>query len=215
MLTRLKLIAFDLDGVLMDSGEGHKIALNRSLREIAHTTIPNDRYYSEFREMPTKAKLEKLAKEGSIDFDDIPSIIQRKKKYTEECILSHLIPSPSIRNMLSDIVCSNIEIACVTNNSWDTAVAALCALNLGDETGTVFKYFLTSDDVARPKPYPDIYNLLIQKSGHRPEEIMVVEDHEDGVVAAKESGIKSIWHVESYSAVNLVNLDRMIEQFYP
>jgi beta-phosphoglucomutase-like phosphatase (HAD superfamily) len=59
--TKLKLIIFDLDGVLVDSRELHYEALNRALEEIDPKYIINrEEHLSTYDGRPTTAKLNML-----------------------------------------------------------------------------------------------------------------------------------------------------------
>ena len=47
-----------------------------------------------------------------------------------------------------------------------------------------FQFVLTSDDVARGKPAPDMYLLAAERHAVRPDEMLVLEDSEVGCRAA-------------------------------
>ena len=46
-----------------------------------------------------------------------------------------------------------------------------------------------SDDVARVKPDPELYQLCVSQLGTRPENVVVIEDSANGVTAAKSAGL--------------------------
>ena len=49
---------------------------------------------------------------------------------------------------------------------------------------------LTNEDVVQPKPSPEIYLLAAERFGFSPEELLVIEDNENGVKAAHAAGCK-------------------------
>lgn len=55
--------------------------------------------------------------------------------------------------------------------------------------GSFFDFVLTSDDVKNVKPDPELYLLALKTVNLKPEECLVIEDTERGVIAAKEAGI--------------------------
>ena len=49
---------------------------------------------------------------------------------------------------------------------------------------------ITSEDVDRGKPFPDLFLLAAKRLNHSPENCIVVEDSDVGVEAAKAAGMK-------------------------
>ena len=50
----IKLVIFDLDGVLVNACEWHRIALNKALKEICDYEISLEDHYCTFNDIPTK-----------------------------------------------------------------------------------------------------------------------------------------------------------------
>ena len=63
------LIIFDLDGVLVDACEWHKIALNEALKEVAGFEIGEEEHKSTFNGLPTKVKLKMLTDSNRLTSD--------------------------------------------------------------------------------------------------------------------------------------------------
>ena len=59
----IKLIIFDLDGVLVDTKPLHYFALNKALKKIENYEISKDDHSNIFDGLPTKEKLKILLKE--------------------------------------------------------------------------------------------------------------------------------------------------------
>ena len=63
----IKLIIFDLDGVLVDARELHYEAMNRALAEIDEEyIIGRDEHLSSYDGLPTRKKLEMLSKNKNL-----------------------------------------------------------------------------------------------------------------------------------------------------
>ena len=60
-----KLVIFDLDGVLVDACDWHRIALNRALKQACDYEISPEDHYSTFNGIPTRVKLQKLTEMGN------------------------------------------------------------------------------------------------------------------------------------------------------
>ena len=84
-----KLVVFDLDGVLVDACEWHRIALNQALREVCNYEISLDEHYSTFNGIPTKVKLEKLTDMGILQRDQHMEVYDRKQELTIKTIEEH------------------------------------------------------------------------------------------------------------------------------
>jgi beta-phosphoglucomutase-like phosphatase (HAD superfamily) len=77
-----KMIIFDMDGVLVDACDWHRIALNKALKEICNYEISLEDHYSVFNGLPTKVKLSKLAESGLIENSKIKEIYEKKQEIT-------------------------------------------------------------------------------------------------------------------------------------
>ena len=53
-------------------------------------------------------------------------------------------------------------------------------------------HIFSAEHVARPKPYPDVFELALEKLQLRPDEVLVVEDSPTGVTAAKQAGLRVV-----------------------
>ena len=62
---------------------------------------------------------------------------------------------------------------------------------------------LSNQDVANPKPHPEIYLKAFERLGLKPEEVVIVEDSHHGIMSAKASGA----HVLEVSGFDDVNYD--------
>jgi beta-phosphoglucomutase len=65
--------------------------------------------------------------------------------------------------------------------------------------------FLSNQDVKIGKPDPEIYTKVIQRLSLSPQECLVVEDNEKGILAAKASGAW-LMEVASVEDVNYQNI---------
>ncbi len=77
----------------------------------------------------------------------------------------------------------------------------------------------SAEQVARPKPYPDVYLFAAQTLGVEPERCLVVEDSVAGLNAARAAGMKTIAFVgashipEGYAeALRKMGMTRIIDQ---
>ena len=76
----IKLVIFDLDGVLVDACEWHRLALNEALKDVVGYEISLDDHYREYNGTPTKVKLQKLESKGIVEKRDFAVIQDLKQK---------------------------------------------------------------------------------------------------------------------------------------
>ncbi|HEU4673163.1 MAG TPA: HAD family phosphatase [Candidatus Limnocylindrales bacterium] len=78
-----------------------------------------------------------------------------------------------------------VPVAVASSAHRDVIAAAIAGLGLGDR----FTAVVSSDEVARGKPAPDVYFETARRLGVAPEQIVVVEDSYNGVLAARAAGM--------------------------
>ena len=86
MKANIKLVIFDLDGVLVDACEWHRLALNMSLLEVCNYEIPKKEHFSTYNGIPTKVKLKKLSELGILKNSEHKKVYDLKQKYTIDII---------------------------------------------------------------------------------------------------------------------------------
>jgi beta-phosphoglucomutase-like phosphatase (HAD superfamily) len=83
---------------------------------------------------------------------------------------------------------------CTTSN--EQAAKAITEKILTD---IKFDIVLAGDVVSKKKPDPEIYNLALNRTGLKPEEVIVVEDSKNGVLAGKAAGANVVVTTNYYT----------------
>jgi HAD superfamily hydrolase (TIGR01509 family) len=81
-----------------------------------------------------------------------------------------------------------VPLAIASNTDRDLVLFALAAAGFDGAFGVV----VSAEDVARPKPAPDIYFEACRRLGVRPSDSIALEDSPTGVAAAKAAGLAVI-----------------------
>jgi HAD superfamily hydrolase (TIGR01509 family) len=76
--------------------------------------------------------------------------------------------------------------------------------------GDAFDAIVTSDDVERPKPAPDLYLAACERLGVAPADALALEDSASGVAAAKAAGLTCI-AVPQYAEIDVSAADRIVD----
>ena len=178
-----RAVIFDLDGVLLDAREWHYEALNRALGLFGYS-IERSHHLSEFDGLPTKEKLERLTERGSFPAHLHPVIQALKQRFTMEYLHSRTMPSFAHEYALARLQREGITIGVASNSVRATVDAALELTGLAEYVTLA----MSNEDVTQAKPDPEIYEACMARLGVTPAETVIVEDNDNGVLAAIASG---------------------------
>jgi len=196
----LKLIIFDLDGVLVEAKTIHYDALNKALGE--KYKIEWSEHLSLYDGLKTNQKLEILTENKGLPVSLYKKIWDLKQKYTIEA-LSSLKPSTQLIECLNKLTSEGYKIACCSNSIRKTILTVLSKLNIIE----YFDLILSNEDVKNSKPHPEIYWKAISIMGCLPEEVLIVEDSPYGLLAASRSKA-NIMRVSSPKEITYINLNK-------
>jgi beta-phosphoglucomutase len=198
----IKAILFDMDGVLIEARDWHYDALNDALR-LFGCEISRDQHLAEYDGLPTRTKLERLTSIGRLPAALHDLVNARKQRRTLELIQERCRPvfqhQYALRRLREDGyrlgVCSNSVRQTVEMMTDQAGLAPYLELRL------------SNDDVARPKPDPEIYTSAMKMLGVAPGECLVVEDNDHGLQAARASGA----HVLAVGSPADVRYERIVQ----
>ena len=111
-MKNLKLVIFDLDGVLVDACEWHYVALNKALKQVSNYQISPEDHESTFNGIPTREKLRILTDMKKISEDDHNKIYEIKQSITKETIKKYstiIKNNEAVTKMDNDIMEGNPE----------------------------------------------------------------------------------------------------------
>jgi HAD superfamily hydrolase (TIGR01509 family) len=185
----MKLVVFDLDGVLLDFCEVHYDALNSAIAEVAGPAfcISRDEHDVTYNGRSTRAKLVMLGEEKGLSHSLFERIFARKQQLTAIAV-SKVSRSERLRSTLACLRDRGYHTACATNCIRATLDAALGALGIRD----LFTFTVSNEDVQYPKPSPEIYHLCHRKAHVTPSETVIFEDSPIGIKAARASGSRVV-----------------------
>lgn len=201
----IKLVIFDLDGVLVDACEWHRIALNQALKEMCNYEIPIEDHYSLFNGIPTRTKLKKLSEMGLVPWDQHMVINNRKQELTIKIINDNAFFRKEKVEMMNFLHSKGVYVACYTNSIRKTATLML------EKTG-VYEHLdliLTNEDVENNKPHPDGYLFILKHFNVKQNNAIIVEDSPKGITAAKSAGCKVV-EVKNAKDVNKTLFEGLI-----
>lgn len=205
----IKAILFDLDGVLVDATEIHYRALNRALRETCSFEIDKAEHDLKFNGLPTKTKLSILIKQKRVLDNQLEKIYQTKQRFTEsEIAMATLYSQPKLQMIKT--LSNKYRLGVVTNCSKPTAMNMLRKLVLLENPKYYFETIITNEDVRFNKPHPEGYIKAMIDVKAYPEESIILEDNENGIVAAHATGANVV-KVDDVNELDLSFISRYLQ----
>ena len=180
----IKLIAFDLDGVLVESKEIHFMALNDALRVVDEKyVISKDDHLRKFDGLPTRKKLVKLTDDRGLPESCYDDIWNSKQGFTVEYIRKTK-RNDRLCRLFKKIKEEGFKLHVGSNAILQTTKLYLIKLGLIEYVDG----YVSNEDVVNPKPHPEMYIKMMTQEHVSPKETIIVEDSHVGITAAVESG---------------------------
>jgi HAD superfamily hydrolase (TIGR01509 family) len=182
---KIKLIIFDLDGVLVSSKDLHYESLNRALEFYDKKYIINrDEHLTKYDGNSTTSKLKMLSIDKGLPIELYDDIWKIKQDKTLEIIDLEYKFDERIRNVLKQLKSDGYQLYCASNSIFNTVKLILLRKGLME----YFDYFISNQEVKYPKPNSEIYLACISRMGLAPKECIILEDSHIGRTAAMNSG---------------------------
>jgi HAD superfamily hydrolase (TIGR01509 family) len=201
----MKLIIFDLDGVLVEAKEIHYSALNEALGNVdVKYIISWSEHLSKYDGLKTNQKLDMLTIDKGLPLDQHKNIWDKKQEITLKkiCSLKH---SLALQETFKKLTQDGFKIACCSNSIRKTVLTVLSKLGIIE----YFDLIVSNEDVKNSKPHPEMYWLAISTMSVLPEETLIVEDSPYGLLAAARSK-SNVLRVLSPKDVNYENINNKI-----
>jgi HAD superfamily hydrolase (TIGR01509 family) len=199
----IRLIIFDLDGVLVETKHLHFDALNRALgKEYA---ISWSDHLSIYDGLKTNQKLQILSEQKGLPTTNHKQVWYDKQKYTLEG-LSNLTSDFSLIETFNVLVDKGYKIAICSNSIRKTIFTILTKIGVIQ----YIDYIVSNEDVVTSKPHPEMYWKAISFFGVLPEETLIVEDSPHGLLAANRSN-SHVMRVTNPKDISYINLNKKIQ----
>jgi HAD superfamily hydrolase (TIGR01509 family) len=202
----IKLIIFDLDGVLVDARELHYEALNKALDSIDKKyIIQRGEHLSTYDGLSTTKKLKMLSKNKGLSIELHNTIWKLKQEMTIKIIDGFTIDD-RIRGILKSLKSKGYKLSCATNSIRETAKLQLIRRGFFE----YIDFLYSNQDVKNPKPNTEMYLRCMIKAEVNPNETVIVEDSHIGRKSALSSGAY-LCAVEDSNDVSYDKINKVIE----
>ena len=199
----IKLIIFDLDGVLVEAKEIHYNTLNQALWEIDKSkkyTISETEHLSIYDGLKTNQKLELLTQNKGLPLNTYETVWNRKQELTID-VISKLQPDNRLIEVFKELNKNGYKLACASNSIRRSVLVMLAKIGIIEYMDLI----ISNEDVKNSKPHPEMYWKAMSIMGYLPEETLIVEDSPHGLLAASRSKAH-VMRVGSPKEVTYINV---------
>jgi len=205
-MSKIKAVIYDMDGVLIEAKDWHYEALNKSLALFGLEISRYDHLVT-FDGLPTKKKLDMLTLERNLPKGLHQFLYIMKQQNTFEQIITKCRPVFYHQYALAKLKGEGYRQVVCSNSIRSTVEIMMekSALN------KYVEFFISNQDVSKPKPDPEMYTNAINRLKLKPEECLILEDNENGIKAAIASG-GHLLKIGNVTDVTYQNITRKIAQ---
>lgn len=183
---KIKCVIFDMDGLMFDSERLVGECLKRAAKEYGYTISDELRVKLLGRSKKANEKTLKEHLGANYPYDDV-SVLTRQ--YTSEYIEEYGLPKKAgLDELLVFLKANNILTAVASSSNIDTIKHYLDITNIDK----YFDYIIGGNQVVESKPNPEIFLKACQHFNVAPQEALVLEDSNNGILAAHNGKIPVI-----------------------
>ncbi|KKL95164.1 hypothetical protein LCGC14_1857370 [marine sediment metagenome] len=189
-MKQIKLIIFDMDGVMTETSEQHYLAWKAMAKDI---DIEIDRSFNEKLKGVSRMDSLNLILEYGNKIDkyseeEKAALAAKKNKFYQD-LIAHLTEKNLFEGMLDllkEIKKKKIKIA--LGSASRNAPTLLKAMN----SMSYFDYIVNPKEIKKGKPHPDIFLKVAEDLNIKPEEYIGVEDAIAGIESIKNAGMFAV-----------------------
>jgi beta-phosphoglucomutase family hydrolase len=183
MSSKLEGLIFDCDGTLVDTMPLHWQAWQ--LTSARHSLVfPEERFYA-LGGVPSRDIVKMLAIEQGLALD--PLAVAREK---EEAYLAVMTSATPIAEVVEVVRRHHGELPMAVASGGTRKVIEMVLAHAGIRS--YFQAVVTSEDVVRQKPAPDIFLEAARRIGVAPERCRAFEDTDLGLQAIRAAGMEAV-----------------------
>lgn len=208
----LKAVIFDFNGVLVDDEPIHLEMFRKVLEEEGLSLSEKD-YYERYLGMDDRSCFEAAFADQGRGLDDsaLEELVRRKARYYRAAAKDKIALFPGVEKLVREL-----------SGSYPLAIASGA---LREEIETIlqriglreyFQVVVSAEDTSIGKPSPETFaKALSQLNEKRSQpilacECLVIEDSKEGILGARQAGMKCLAVANSYPADELTQADAVV-----
>ncbi len=186
-MTQLKGAILDIDGTLIDSNDAHAHAWIEAMTEQGYT-IPFEKVRPLIGMGGDKVLPEVLG--ISKDSPQGKTLDQRRSEIFQQRYLPSVRAFPHAGELLQHMHDQGLKLVIATSSKKEELNKLLNII--GPHISDLFTQETTSSDAPQSKPNPEVVEVALQKSGSKPDEVVMIGDTAFDIEAAAKAGVKTI-----------------------
>lgn len=203
----LRALLFDVDGTLAETEEVHRISFNTAFADAGLDWVWSVDMYRELLAVTGgKERIRHYLDRYRPEFqrpgdlaDFIAGLHQAKTRIYTETVARGGVPlRPGVRRLLERARAEGLRLGIATTTTPDN-VTALLQASIAPDAESWFEVIAAGSMVPNKKPAPDIYFYAMEQMQLGPEACLAFEDSENGLIAARAAGLKTIVTVSDYT----------------
>ncbi|MBO0783976.1 MAG: HAD family phosphatase [Ktedonobacteraceae bacterium] len=179
-----RAVIWDLDGVIVDSAESHRLSWHRMARE-AGLPFTDEQFWATFGQR-NDTIIPQLW--GEMPPERVQELADRKEEHFRELIRDTVEPLPGAITLLSALHEADLRQALASSAPMKNIELIADVLGLK----RYLEVLVSGETVPHGKPAPDIFLKAAAELGAHPENCLVIEDAVAGVEAAQAGGMHCI-----------------------
>lgn len=200
----LKAVIFDMDGLLIDS-MAYWVKADHIFGKLFGIKVTEEmiKYFTGRSELENM----KWIKEKFGLPNEIEDLLDKRRKETDKIYTHQCLPMPGAEELLKSVKKSALQSGLASGSPFYNIEMVMNRLNWRE----YFDKMVSADHVNHVgKPDPSIYLYTADLLGVHPENCVVFEDAENGIVAAKKAGMKCVavpnkkWSFGDMSGADLI-----------
>ena len=194
---------FDVDGTLVDSErDGHRVAFNLAFEALELPYRWDVELYGKLlRITGGQRRLHHFLEGEGVPAEEreslVPELHRRKTELMGELVDDGAVEvRPGARRLLDELAADGVRLAVATTGSRGWVEHLLDRLL----PGVAFEAVVTGDEVEARKPDPEAFTLALDRLDLDTARVVVVEDSEEGLEAARAAELATVVVVNGYTA---------------
>jgi HAD superfamily hydrolase (TIGR01509 family) len=180
-----RAVTFDMDGLMFNTEDVYTLAGTELLRRRGQAFTPQLK--DAMMGKPPRAAFEAVIERHDLK-EDWEALAAESNKIFLDLLPARLATMPGLLQLLAAL--ERAEIPKAIGTSSDRRLADICLATF--QLAPRFRFILTSENITRGKPDPEIYLLAAERFGIPPAEMLVLEDSQTGCRAAAASGVFTV-----------------------
>jgi HAD superfamily hydrolase (TIGR01509 family) len=176
-----RAVVFDLDGLMFNTEELYQYVGGEILRRRGKAMTGE--LLDAMMGRPGSVALQIMIDAHELQ-DTVDGLARETDEVFETLLDDRLALMPGLLELLGELERAGLPKAIATSSGPDFVRNVLDRFSLSPR----FQFILTSADIRQGKPHPEIYQLAATRFGLRPEQLLVLEDSQNGCRSAVAAG---------------------------